>query len=154
MNKKYWFIVSIVLIVILCAGVLLVGRQQFSRILVYPHAHLSPNVGPGCGQKDPIRIWQVNTKKDWAVSSSSRSCFTTNDTVDQVLNWYQQAGWNVGGSKAPGASKTTYYIKWADLGIVSIELFEFEGVTVVSLPGSNTTLIDDNAGYSLILHFR
>ncbi len=153
-DKRYWLILSIVLITILCTGMLLVERKPVNSMLVYPYAHLNPNLGSGCGQTNPIRIWQVNTKKDWAVSSSSRSCFTTNDTADQVLDWYQQAGWHVGGSKAPGASRTTYYVEWMDLGIVSIELFWFEGVTVVSLPRGNMTLIDDLAGYSLILHFR
>ncbi len=151
-DKRYWLIVSIVLITILCACVLV--QRQVSGMFVYPHAHFNPNIAPGCRQTEPLKIWQVNTNKDWAVSSSSRYCFTTRDTADQVWNWYQQAGWGYGGGKCPCISRTTYYLKWADLGFVAMEAHRTEQVVPTPLSGGNTTLIDYMVSYSLILYFR
>jgi hypothetical protein len=146
--------VGIVLITILCAVRLLIGRRQVGGMLVYPNAHLNPTISPGCRRTGPIKIGQGMTKKDWVVSSSSSFCFTTHDTANQVWDWYQQAGWGFGGGKCPCLARTTYYLKEVDFGFVSMEAYRTEEVYQLPFSGGNTTLIDYLVYYNLRLYFR
>jgi hypothetical protein len=152
-DKKYWLSVSVVLIAILCAVVLLIGRRPIGGLLVYPNAHLNPTISPNCQRIEPIKLGQGITKKEWVVSSSSHSCFTTSDTMDQVWDWHEQAGWGFGGGKCPCLARTTYYLKGVDLGFVSMEANRIEKMYIPFSRG-NTTLIDYLVYYSLRLHFR
>jgi hypothetical protein len=126
-----------------CGESLWLARRAAQSQPVYPGAVANQAADPSCHPLDPTFY---AGRYGLTVGLDTNACLVTADTPSQVLTWYQQAGWGLGGKCACVVRGSDHHL---DFGAWHIQVYLFTEVyAFTQTAGRGTVILQRLGGYA------